>query len=221
MSQTKHTFTLIELLVVISIISLLISILLPALGKARRAGQSVKCQANLRQINQALYIYQEDFDSWWPAPVEVFWSKYWSTDYIYNVIYGGTATEADLLGTIFVCPRGLDSSSMMGSALDKGRTLGYGLNTDLPPYIAGTNNKNRFKKPEEVLQPSLTHSLMDSHVPFSSSFSSDFENYIRPISMRHTGNFNISFVDGHVKTTPLDAIPLVLGSEFNAFWRGK
>jgi prepilin-type N-terminal cleavage/methylation domain-containing protein len=60
----SHGFTLIELLVVISIISLLISILLPALGQARKTANALKCANLLRSMGLANVMYAQDFRDW-------------------------------------------------------------------------------------------------------------------------------------------------------------
>ena len=66
--KASCAFTLIELLVVISIISILIAILLPALGKARQMSRSIQCLANLKQWGMLTEVYGGDYKgSFWTA----------------------------------------------------------------------------------------------------------------------------------------------------------
>jgi prepilin-type N-terminal cleavage/methylation domain-containing protein len=62
MDKMKHKkgFTLIELLVVIAIIALLLSVLLPALRKAKEQAKAVICRANLKQWTTMLFLYTMD-----------------------------------------------------------------------------------------------------------------------------------------------------------------
>ncbi|MBP7748010.1 MAG: prepilin-type N-terminal cleavage/methylation domain-containing protein [Phycisphaerae bacterium] len=60
MKRNGGAFTLIELLVVVAIIALLISILLPALGRARENTKTTMCTSNMRQAGIAFQFYGQD-----------------------------------------------------------------------------------------------------------------------------------------------------------------
>lgn len=66
MKRSKEGFTLVELLVVISIIALLVSILLPALSRARISAKKTVCKSNLRQWCIASMTYALDWEGLLP-----------------------------------------------------------------------------------------------------------------------------------------------------------
>ena len=118
----KRGFTLVELLVVIGIIALLVSILLPALNRARQHAQTIQCLSNMRQIGAACMMYSNnnngviiplDYrDLTVPAgPNGYSASDFWPTILVaMNYLSYPPATTKDIVGmsTVFHCPSGLD-----------------------------------------------------------------------------------------------------------------
>jgi prepilin-type N-terminal cleavage/methylation domain-containing protein/prepilin-type processing-associated H-X9-DG protein len=60
MKRRAMGFTLIELLVVIAVIAILMSILMPALNRAREQGKRAACLNNLKQLTLAWILYADD-----------------------------------------------------------------------------------------------------------------------------------------------------------------
>ena len=66
-NNEKNAFTLIELLVVIAIIAILASMLLPALQKAKVAGQTTSCKNNLKNVGNYIFMYIDANKDYIPA----------------------------------------------------------------------------------------------------------------------------------------------------------
>lgn len=65
----RHGFTLIELLVVVGMIAILAALILPALGRARRAAKKTICLNHFRQIAAYASMYEADRDDVIPDPI--------------------------------------------------------------------------------------------------------------------------------------------------------
>ena len=78
----RRGFTLIELLVVIAIIALLVSLLMPSLGEAKKLARGALCLSNLRIAAMAITQYNDDNEGWIPPQrAELKSSEYDSGDY--------------------------------------------------------------------------------------------------------------------------------------------
>ena len=67
--RSIRAFTLVELLVVVAIIALLVSILLPTLGKAKEQTRMVVCVSNIRSLSLGFVFYIQEYNEWYPKGI--------------------------------------------------------------------------------------------------------------------------------------------------------
>jgi competence protein ComGC len=119
-------FTTIELLVIMAVLSILVSLLLPAIQKSRERVQRAVCVNTLKQHATVLFLYSEDESDNFPAPSlqtvqPPYWfAYYWRTVEHYYPMTGsfyGTAWQGrkdvyekgvDVMGA-YLCPAAVES----------------------------------------------------------------------------------------------------------------
>lgn len=105
LGRRLRVFTLTEMLVVIAIISMLASMLMPALRKALASSRQAVCGNNLKQIGASMLMYAEDNSGFLPPVIESTTATTWYTNWGGNkgllIPYLGTQFGK---GSVFLCP---------------------------------------------------------------------------------------------------------------------
>lgn len=211
----QHGFTLIELLVAISVISVLISILLPAVRKVRDQARSAVCMSNQRQMGLALHMYTNDHAGWFfPMEVQKPEGDYWWFGF---EAAGGPSAEGqrildrtkgklypyyEMADSIEVCPSfPVDSGSYKPKYTTNWTTYGFPL--DFMKEDARHNRK-------DVSKPSKTMAFADAGQLNVFQPPASFSNPMLEqwFYIQRTGNFvfynhnlraNSVMMDGHVQ----------------------
>lgn len=194
-STIMRGFTLIELLVVIAIISLLVSMLLPSLSKAKEYANSVKCMTNLRTLHMISALWTEDHDG------EMFRSFYLSHSWDYYFNHEKYLIDLEIIH----CPADI-------TAIQNPRS--YRPNTGVAACDSPASMKHDVVCASDITKPSETLLMVEFHGTSYDSplgfgiWTSTILGYgTLPIS--HNG-INILYVSGEIEQNPDGVVPLEL-----------
>jgi prepilin-type N-terminal cleavage/methylation domain-containing protein/prepilin-type processing-associated H-X9-DG protein len=194
--RTQRAFTLIEVLVVVAVISILAALLFPIFSQAREKARQASCASNTRQVGLAILMYAESYDETLPPVAyegsqgDVLWLEL-VAPYVKNQ-------------RVFQCPSdGLSERSSYGL-----NELAFGDLTDSPP--GSVSALAMFQAPAQTVMlgdtgtgEDRTTLLPDTFKLVAPSGELDDDEDARPAA-RHSRRVNLSFMDGHQQSMPLE-----------------
>ena len=204
----RNAFTLIELLVVIAIIAILAAILFPVFAQAREKARQTTCTSNVKNYGLAFLMYLQDYDEQMVSQInggsDLTQFQYLTQPYVKNrqILL---CPDRNLLG----CDKTLDPT---------GKCLGYAPNFGIYSYQDGTG---LFLQNQTVPQgqlfagrslaafahPASTIMLGDTNdTPmYTLSFYFQTGDGTTSSAVRHSGQYQFCFVDGHAKNMRMAA----------------
>jgi prepilin-type N-terminal cleavage/methylation domain-containing protein/prepilin-type processing-associated H-X9-DG protein len=224
--KKSERFTLIELLVVISIISILVSMLLPALNKAREMARQASCRSNLKQMGTAVTFYVDDSDGYIPShDIGTGASGMWDYKLQDNYL-GGIKSLA--IYPIFRCPT---RPSKLGAVPAPGSITSYSYNKHASMRLSSGKYVGRKLVKIQPKMMLITDAVLGKagytydHAWGSVDYSNDrvdFRHGGNPIqalgAVNRQGFANMVFTDGHVNSHKFPITIVSGGFSNTTFW---
>jgi prepilin-type N-terminal cleavage/methylation domain-containing protein/prepilin-type processing-associated H-X9-DG protein len=223
----KAAFTLIELLVVIAIIAILAALLLPALAKAKAAGQAAACMSNFKQLQLCWHMYADDNNDHL-VPNHAAGSAFsrgqvWADPYCWLQGNAYTDTTISNISTGFLFPYN-KSAGIYKCAGDRSTVRDEGLiprtrSVSMNVYMnwddrGGSYAPYCWKKMSAIQRPGPSEAFVFvdehensisqsgffvSHPDYLPIFGYDPNTWLTFPATRHNNGATISFADGHVE----------------------
>jgi len=221
MDERKKGFTLIELLVVIAIIAILMAILMPALNRAKEQGKRAACLSNLKQLQLAWLMYNDENDGLIVNGAggvnrsnELAWvGKCWHDSYASGEIADEDLQKEEIkkgalwpyvrdIG-LFKCPTGTRGEMLTYAAMDGANGLSRTGTVNGGKSVRVGNTVLWLKRDSDIVSPGAAYRMIfiDEGWVTPDSYATHYQQatWWDDAPVRHGDGTNVSFADGHVE----------------------